>query len=251
MMSFGLEGLVLSLAFSIALCVHAVRTHQEMFWLFIILLFQPLGGLVYLIAVVLPGLSRGTAVRKLGQATRETLDPMRDYRDARAAYDLTPTVHNQMRLAAAATELGRHEEAEALYREAMQGVHADDPALLLGRARALIELGRPQEALELLQRLKEQGPEAETPQAALAFARAYDGAGRTREAEAAYADAAPRVPGLEGIARQGAFFARTGRKAQAQEILAEIDRRLQRANPHFRREGRVWRDLVAHALAHG
>jgi len=250
-MRFGLEGLVLSLLFSVLLCVHAVRTRQEMFWLFIILLFQPLGGLVYLIAIVLPGLFRGTAVRKLGQATRETLDPMRGYRDAKAAYDLTPTVHNQMRLAAAATELGRHEEAEALYREAMQGVHADDPALLLGRARALLELGRPDEALPLLERLKGEGQEAGTPQAVLAFARAYEGVGRMQEAEAAYADAAPRVPGLEGIARQAAFFARTGRRKQAQEALAEIDRRLERANPHFRREGRAWRDLVAQAIAQG
>jgi len=27
-----------------------------------------------------------------------------------------------------------------------------------------------------------------------------------------------------------------------QEALAEIDRRLSRANPHFRKEGRAWRD---------
>lgn len=250
-MSFGLQGLLLSLLFSVLLCVHAVRTHQDMFWLWIILLFQPLGGLVYLVAIILPGLFRGPAARKLGKATRETLDPMRSYRDAKAAHELAPTVHNQMRLAAAATELGRHEEAEALYRDALQGVHADDPALLLGRARSLLELGRPAEALPLLERLREEGKEASTPQATLAFARAYEGLGRMQEAEAAYNDAAPRFPGLEGIARQAAFLARTGRRKEAQDALAEIDKRLSRANPHFRKEGRVWRDLAAQAIAQG
>ena len=44
----------LSLIFSILLCVHVVRTGQQMYWLMIILLIQPLGGLVYLIAIIAP-----------------------------------------------------------------------------------------------------------------------------------------------------------------------------------------------------
>jgi hypothetical protein len=57
------------------------------------------------------------------------------------------------------------------------------------------------------------------------------------------------LPGLEGLARYAAFLARTGRRQEAEDNLAEIDRRLQRANPQFRREGRAWRDLAAQALA--
>ena len=33
----------------IALAVHVVRTGRELFWLFIILVFQPLGAVVYLV----------------------------------------------------------------------------------------------------------------------------------------------------------------------------------------------------------
>ncbi|HEY5409368.1 MAG TPA: hypothetical protein VIJ94_01455, partial [Caulobacteraceae bacterium] len=107
------------------------------------------------------------------------------------------------------------------------------------------------EAFELLQRLGAQGKEGETPQALLTFARAYEGLGRDEEAARAYEWAAPRLPGLEGVARQAAFLARTGRKAEAAETLAEIDRRLGRANPHFQKEGRVWRDFAADAIARG
>jgi hypothetical protein len=250
-MSLGLPAFGLSLIFSILLCVHVVRTHRELFWLWIILLFQPLGGLVYVFAIIVPELVRGPTARKVGRAARETLDPMRSYREAKAAHDLSPTVHNQMRLAAAAAELGRHDEAEALYAEATQGVHADDPALLLGRAKALIELGRAGEALPLLQTLAEEGNAGQTPQATLALARAYEGLGRNEEAARAYDWAAPRLPGLEGIARQAAFLARTGRGDEAREALGEIDRRLDRANPHFRKEGRAWRDFAAEAIARG
>ncbi len=34
-------------------------------------------------------------------------------------------------------------------------------------------------------------------------------------------------------------------------MLAEIDKRLERANPHFRKEGRAWRDFAAQAIAQG
>jgi hypothetical protein len=249
MMSFGLPALGLSLLLSVLLCVHVVRTGREMYWLFIILLFQPIGGIVYAVAVVLPELLKGPALRKAGHAARETLDPTREYREAKAAVDETPTVHNQMKLAVAAAALGRWDETEALYREAAQGVHAEDPALMLGRANALIELGRPEEALPLLEALSVEGDKGRTPQMTLAFARTYDGLGRTAEAETAYQLAAARAPGLEGLARRAVFLARQGRRDEAREILADIELRLGKSPPHFRKEGKAWRDLVAEAMA--
>ncbi len=176
----------LSLLFSIALCVHAVRTGQQIYWLMIILLLQPIGGLVYLAAIVAPSLGGGRAARRLGQGVRGALDPAREYREATRACSEMPTVHNQMRLAKAAAVLGRHEQAQALYGQAAQGVHADDSTLLLGRASALIELGRFDEALTLLDRLGDDPGSGRTPAAALALGRAYEGLGRMSEADGAY-----------------------------------------------------------------
>ena len=238
----------LSLIFAIALCVHAVRSGQQLYWVFIILVFQPLGGLVYLVAIVLPELFGGTSARRLGKAARETLDPTRAYRDARTAYDDTPTVANAMRLAQAAAAHGSHDEAEALYREAAQGVHADDPTLLLGRANALLELNRPAEALDILDALGEDEAKGRTPQAALALGRAYEALGRYGEADTAYDWATARLPGLEAISRYAAFLAHTGRREEAETMLQEIDHRIARANPSFRKEGRAWRALAAEAI---
>ena len=239
----------LSLLFSIALCVHVVRTNQQMYWLMIILMLQPLGGIVYLVAIVLPALGGGPTARRAMQSARQTLDPTREYREARAANDLTATVHNQMRLAKAAAALGQHDEAEQLYAAAASGIHADDPVLLLGRATALLDLGRHAQALSLLDQLGKDADQGRTPQTALALGRAYEGLGRMEEADTAYQWAAGRLPGLEGLARYAAFMSHTGRAAEANEALAEIDRRLASANPQFRREGRAWRDLAARAIA--
>ena len=181
MMNMPLGLLGLSLLFSIGLAVHVVRTGREMYWLFIILMFQPLGGLVYFIVNVAPGLFGGQAARQITRAARETLDPTREYREAKAACEDTPTVRNQSRLAAAAVALGKHDEAEQLYAEAAQGIHAEDPALLLGRANALLELDRPKEALEVLERLGED-LDARTPAAAVAMGRTYEALGRVAEA---------------------------------------------------------------------
>jgi hypothetical protein len=242
----------LSLLISIALAVHVVRTGRELFWLWIILIFQPIGGLVYFLAIVLPEMTRGPGAQRLGATARAALDPMREYREAKAACDETPTVRNQSRLAAAAAELGRHEEAERLYALAAQGIHAEDPALLLGRAESLLELGRPGEALEVIQLI----PGGETvdplaPAAVLALARAYEGLSRASEADATYAEAVQRMPGFEGLGRYAAYMARHGRKDDARNMLAEMDRRLTKLAPQFRKEGRHWRDLAAKALAGG
>jgi hypothetical protein len=244
---FGLFGL--SLIFSIALCVHVVRTNQQMYWLMIILMLQPLGGVVYLIAIVMPELMGGRTARKLGSVARETLDPHREYREAKAACEDSPTVRNQSRLAAAAAGMGRHAEAEDLYRQAAQGVHADDPVLLLGRAVALLELDRPADALPLLEQLGQNADQGRTPAASLALGRAYEALGRHVEADNAYQWAAGRMPGLEALARYAAFMAHTGRRDEAAEVVAEMDKRLAKTNPQFRKEGRAWRDLAASALS--
>ncbi|HEY2659102.1 MAG TPA: hypothetical protein VGI79_05225 [Caulobacteraceae bacterium] len=240
---------ILVLIFSIVLCVHVVRTGQPMYWLWIILAFQGIGGLIYLITVILPELSGGKAARRITSTARETLDPQRDYRTAKIAYDDSPTVANAIRMANAAAGLGRHTEAESLYAAAAQGVHADDPTLLLGRANALIELGRFAEALPLLDRQAALADKAlRTPQAALAQGRAYEGLGRLPEAQEAYEFAAGRLPGMEALGRYAAFLARAGRRAEAQEQLDEIDRRIRKADPYFRKEARIWRDLAAQAI---
>jgi hypothetical protein len=245
-MSLGLPAIGLSLLFSILLCVHVVRTGQQMYWLWIILAFQPIGGLVYAIAILLPSMMGGPTVRKAREAARETLDPTREYRQAKAAAEDTPTVHNRMRHAAAAGELGKWDEAEALYRAAAQGVHAEDPALAYGLARALVELGRYGEARPLLEKLESEHPR--TPQTALQLGRVYEGLGLTQQAETPYQYAAARLPGLEGLARWCAFLAHTGRKAEAQEALNELDKRLTRTNARFQKEGRQWQVLAADAV---
>lgn len=248
MFSLPLPLLGLSFLIAIVLCVHAVRTGQQMYWLWIILALQPIGGIVYFVAVIGPELWGGKTARKVGAAARQAIDPQREYREAAKAVDDAPTVANRVRLAVAATELGKYDEAERLYADSLTGMYADDAQLLLGRANALIELNRPAEALPLLEKLGEQPTAGRTPHTMLALGRVYQALGREEQAETALSWAAANYPGFEGVARYTAFLARMGRKDEARAQLAEIDKRLAKTHAHFRKEAKRWRDFAAAAV---
>jgi hypothetical protein len=243
-----IPGFLLSLVMAILLCWHAVKTGRNSMWLWIILMTQPFGGLVYIALNIIPDIFGGTTARKLGQAARETLDPHREYREAKQACDDTPTVRNQSRLAAAAAHLGHHAEAEALYRAAAHGVHADDPVLLLGLANALLELGRPADALGVLEKLGTDEAFGRTPAAAMSLGRAYEDLDRIPEADTAYAWAAERLPGFEALARYAAFMARHGRRDEARAVVDDLDKRMVKLRGQFRREAQTWRDFAARTL---
>ncbi|HWE44938.1 MAG TPA: hypothetical protein VG407_02830 [Caulobacteraceae bacterium] len=224
-------------------CVHAVRTHQNYYWIWIILMVPGFGAAAYFLLILLPEWSGTGSARRLGQAAANTLDPGRDYRRAKTDYDDAPTVQNAMKLAEAACGMGRWEEAEKLYGGAAQGFYADDPALLLGRARAQLELNRPQDALGQIEHLAKL-PGLMPPQGELLRGRALQALGRMGEAEKAYKAAYDRLPGLEPVARYAAFLAEVGRKDEAQTLLKDIQARAAKTRGPFRKEAAAWRDYA-------
>ncbi|MDB5470250.1 MAG: hypothetical protein JWR84_1810 [Caulobacter sp.] len=241
-------GIGFSVVLAVLLGIHAVRTGRDRYWLFILLAFPLLGSVVYAIVNILPDLMGHSTVRRMGADAVKTLNPEKDYREAQKLVEDAPTVANNLRLANAAFDLRRFDEAERLYAGAATGIHAEDATLLLGRAKALIELDRPAEALPILEQLGALGEAGRTPQAALTMGRAYHMLGRYAEADTAYEWAAGRLPGLEGMARYVAFLCENGRRAEAQDAMLEIDKRAKRTTAHFRREARFWRDYAYEAL---
>jgi hypothetical protein len=243
-----MELLILTYIPSLLCGVHVVRTGREMFWLWLFIIGPIIAPAFYVLAVLAPGWMGGRTARTVGRAARQALDPERDHRAAKAALEDTPTVGNRMRLAQASAALGRWDEAERHWRQCAEGQWADDPAILLGHAGALLELKRYQEALDQLDQVKALGKEGESPNAMLARARALEGLGRFEEADPPYRFAADRVPGLEAGARYVAFMAKTGRKADAEIGLTEIERRFAKIAGPLKAEARVWRDLAARAV---
>ncbi|MEK7266916.1 MAG: hypothetical protein AAB227_12545 [Pseudomonadota bacterium] len=242
--------LILSYLPALICGIHVVRTGQNMYWIMLLVIGGPLGALIYFFAIMLPDLTGGRTARKVTGAASRLIDPERDYKQALKRLDDSPTVDARMKAAHAAAAIGRWEDAERMWSGSATGRWAEDPTILLGHARALIELSRFEETLARLEQLQKLGGrEAESPQAALTFARAYEGLGRNEEAEEPYRFAADRLPGLEAGARYVAFMAKTGRLSDAETGLAELNRRLAKISPALRGEARVWRDLAAKEIS--
>lgn len=228
---------------SILCAIHASRTGRPFFWLWVLIIAPGLGPAVYFFVEWLPELLGGRTAAKVAQRARETVDPDRAYREAKSALQDVPSVQNQLKFAEVCLETGRYREAEQSYRAGLQGLHADDPTLLHGHARALLELGRAPEALEQLGALQAQGG-AQTAAAQLTLARTLDALGDLAAAEASYRFAADRAAGLEAPARLTEFLARTGRSEEAAQWRADLAKRAAKAPPTFRAEARRWVDFA-------
>jgi hypothetical protein len=232
-----------------AICAwHCLKTGKPTFWLSVLVIAPGLGAAIYFLLVWSPELAQGKTARKAFRVVDNAVAPNRDYDAARAMVEDTPSVANRKLLADICLDTGRFDEAATLYAATLHGPHADDPALLMGHARALVEAGRAEEAMASLSAMRALGDQAITPAHALVFARAFEATGDLVEADKAYAWASSRVAGLEGMARYIAFLAARGRTAEAETGFAEVEKRLSKIHPEFRADARRWRDFAALAL---
>lgn len=221
-------GLGLHVIFAIFCAVHAVRTRQPFYWLFVLFAFPLLGSLVYFFAIYLPNsrLNRG-AVRAVSVAAR-AIDPGRAVRDARLLLEDTPTAQNQMRLAAALLENGAAEEAAEQYDACLKGPFASDLEIRFGAARALVECRRYADALVHLQLTRSTNAHFRADEIALLFGRAYAGESRHTEAHSEFEAAVARHGTFEALAEYEIYVLGVGDRARAATLQSTIDKITQR-----------------------
>ncbi|MEZ5921672.1 MAG: hypothetical protein R3C60_10015, partial [Parvularculaceae bacterium] len=144
--------------------IHVVRTGQNMYWIMLLIIGGPIGALIYFFAVMLPDLTSGRTARRMSGAAKHLIDPEHEYKKALKSLEDSPTTDARMRAAQAAAAVGRWDDAEQMWSGCATGRWAEDPTILFGHARALIELERFEEGLARLDDLqKADSHQAETP----------------------------------------------------------------------------------------
>lgn len=245
-------GIGLHIFVAIYFAVHAVRNRQGMYWLFILFAFPMLGSVVYFFAVYLPSLRQSHGARMATRAVAQWVDPNRAVREARDAFDRAPTVEHRMRLGAALSAAGNDSEALEHYQAAANGPFANDPALLLGLARAQFAVGSHAAADATLSRLFAASPRARhQAEPALLHARtlaALEAPGTRAAFEQALtcaSDAAPRCLFADWLAAQTdeADHRRAG------SLYAEIAHDARHWPRHAREHNREWLQRAQAALA--
>lgn len=223
---------LLHILVAIYFAVHAVRNGQQLYWIFILFGMPGIGSLVYFFAIYLPQSRIDSGVRKAGAIIARTLDPGRELREAREAFDLTPTAHNQMRLAGALFEAGQVAQACEQYDACLRGPFARDAEIGMGAARARMANGQPQAAIGLLQDVAANHPAFRPEQVGLLLAKALDGAGRTADAGNQFGAMAQRFNTIESHGEYYLWAVEHGDRGTAAGALKELAHLRKHAAPY-------------------
>jgi hypothetical protein len=240
-------GLGLHFLIAIFFAVHALRTGRNMYWLLILFSFPLLGSIVYFLVEYLPQSRLNRGINKAAGAAMKLLDPEREYREALAAFDLTPTAQNKIRLAKAALDRGNAQEAVGHYQDALRGPFAADPELQFGLASALLAQESPPaaaRACEVAEKLRSEHPDYRKEETALFVARALAGSGRIPEATQAFEHALRTFNTVETRARYIAWLAAQGDAATASHHLDDLLKAAKHWNAHARSVNREWLALA-------
>lgn len=241
--------LVAVVALQLACAIHVVRSGRPLYWLFLILAFPAVGCLIYVAVALLPDLFSSPAAHQAAQTAQRMVDPERDYRRLSQQLEVTETVENRQALAEECLRLGRADEAASLYRAALTGMHAEDPWLRLGLARALFAAGDFGGCVGVLDDIRRSSPTFESTDAHLLYARGLEEAGRLDEAATEYDALVQYFGGEEAKVRYAFLLRRRGLDAKARQILEGVVRVVERSPKHYRRSQRDLYEAAKKALA--
>lgn len=224
--------------------VHVVRTGRSFLWIYVLLFLPGLGVAAYVVVEILPGWLGTRTARNFGSSAVGALDPGRELRQRRQALEEADTVDNRRLLAEALIAAGQFDEAMGLYQSILTGIHADDPGMLMGMARAAYGLKQYELTLDTLRKLADTNPRYQPVEAQLLRAVTLEGLGRDDEAAADYAQLVSLAPGEEVRCRYALLLQRHGDRDAAKALFDEIIARSRRSPRHYRRHEQEWIDIA-------
>jgi len=230
------------------LIVHVLKTGRSRYWILILLFIPLLGGLAYLLLEVLPELSASITGQRARRQLGHALNPGKRLRQLAEAWERTPNADNARHYASALLDAGRHEEADSVLDEALSGLFATEPNLLLLQARVRFASGDPGAAVEVLEALQEANPQFRSAEGHLLLAKALQGSGQTQRALQEYQAVAGYYPGVEARYRYARALQEAGRADEARTELEQIIQDARLAPAHFRRAEAKWLRRAREAL---
>jgi hypothetical protein len=231
-------------AAQILFIIHAARTGRPYYWFFILLFIPMLGILAYVVIELLPGAGHSPKVRKSIGGAKRLINPEGRYRALSMNLEVAPTVANRRALADECVTLGRLDEAEQLYRDALGGLHATDPHIMLGLARVRFERGDASGCIETLDDIKTANPDFQSANAHMLYARALEAASRNDEALREYESLSRYFGGEEPRVRRGLLLKKIGDHETAVEQFTEVRRSVERSPTFYRRNQQEWYRLA-------
>ncbi len=239
---------LLSLGLLVLCVVHAIRTGNIFPWIFVMVFLPGIGPLIYFFMVIVPALVRGRGARRLTRGAARAIDPNKDFRAAMREVEMVGSVDAKRALAEQLMQRGQYTDAVELYRSALTGQFAADPALLIGIARAQFLSGDGAAAQASLDTLQQADPKFISEEAHMIYARALELQGRDADAAEEYKRLVPYFAGEEARTRYAMLLDRIGRRGEAQALYTQVIKNLDGAPSRYRKAQKPWGDIAAKAL---
>ncbi len=239
---------ILPLALMILCVVHAIRNGHVWPWLYVIVLLPGLGSLIYLVMMILPEMAKSRGAARLAAGARQVADPYRGLREAHRAHELVGSVDSKRTLAEEYIARGAYADAVEIYRDAAQGQFKDDPALLMGLARAQFLNGDAAGAQAALDALQASDPSFVSADGHLLYARALEAQGKTADALGEYRRLVVYYPGEEARARYAMLLEKTGARDEAMEVYRQIVKLIDGAPARYKKAQKEWADIAKRAV---
>ena len=219
-----IAGIGLHVIIALFFAVHAVRTGQNNYWLFILFAFPGLGSVVYFFAIFLPNSRLQRHARQLASNAVKALDPTREVREAQAAYDYSPTAQHEIRLAHALLAVGDAQRSLQHFEAAMKGPFATDQDIRWGAAQAAYDAGQPQAALQYLKSIAQTDVNYRVEPVGLLIAKSYAMQGDQDMARKSFDFVREQSGGFDVIAEYAIWAAERGDWALAHQLQADADK---------------------------
>ena len=241
----------LSLVVDVLLVIHIVKTGRPYYWIFIIVFLPIAGTLAYVLVELLPDLAHSRTGRRVASDLEAVVNPNRRLRQLTREAARSDTVENRLQLAKECLAKERFQEARDLLEECQQGVHAQDPALLLALAKARFGLADYGGTIDALDRLRAADPSFQSTEGHLLYARSLEGQGDSERALFEFEVLAGYYAGEEARCRYGLLLEQAGRRDEAREVFAEVVRSVELADKPYFRAQREWYELARERLGPG
>lgn len=236
------------LAAQVAFVLHAIKRGHAYGWIYLIIFLPGIGCLIYAIGVVIPELRTSRTARRFSTGVANALDPARDLRKKLDNLQASDSVENRILLAEELSQKGLFDDAIALYRDSLRGVHEFDARLLLGLARTYFNKKDFDQTLATLTTLKDHCPDARSQDGHLLYARALAGLNRHTEAVSEFNALLSYFTGPEAKCIYGQYLYDTGNADQAKAVFRDILDTARRAPKHYSKLHKSWLSLAREGL---
>ncbi len=228
--------------------LHVLRTGRPFWWAVVITATPLIGCVAYFLIEVFPRSREFRGAQRMSAQVATAFAPHVELRRRLADLQLCPSVSNKVAAAEELMRCGMYYRAVCLYEEALRGIYATDPQLLLGLARAHANNQTYEQSREVLERLSRIDARYRPEEVRLLNARALEGLGRFDEALQEYRQLCEVYLGLEAKCRYGLLLKRVHRYEEANCVFAEVLANARRVNPRFDAE-QVWIDTARRSIA--